>query len=260
MIQFDQQGFALASGEITVYQTNSNNEFSGATTEFVSLGGSLSANSYLDAPPKVKNGFAIIRENNSWQYVEDHRGKTVYSTFDRSSLEMKELGKIPENYTAVAPFSDSCEWNGKKWTISKAKQAEIKANQQQQMREKINAKRDESCYGGIYIESLGKWFDSDETSFVKMMGAKAVMDDDLANGKESTPELWICADNSVTQLNRDDFALIIRTIKEQVSAMHALAVQHKAQMGQADEPLDYDYSQGWAVTYQQHLAEQNNAD
>ncbi|MDH2927367.1 hypothetical protein [Lonepinella koalarum] len=121
MIQFDQQGFALESGEITVYQTNSNNEFSGATTEFVSVGGGLSANSYLDAPPNVKNGFAIVRENNSWQYVEDHRGETVYSTVDRSSFEIKELGKIPENYTAVKPENDYCDWNGMQWVINAEK-------------------------------------------------------------------------------------------------------------------------------------------
>lgn len=131
-------------------------------------------------------------------------------------------------------------------------------NQKSAKREEINRKRDEVCFGGIYIDVLDKWFDTDQTSFVKMIGAKAVMDDDFSNGQEIQPELWICADNSVVQLNRDDLALIIRSIKKNVSNMHAVAVQHKMQLEQAENPLEYDYSGGWTKTYADYLEEQAN--
>lgn len=133
----------------------------------------------------------------------------------------------------------------------------VRENQKSAKREGINRKRDDVCFGGIYIESLGKWFDTDETSFVKMIGAKAVMDDDFANGQEIQPELWICADNSVIQLSRDDLALIIRSIKQNVSNMHAVAVQHKALLEQSDNPLEYDFSAGWSKTYAEYVNEQN---
>ncbi|WP_228777402.1 DUF4376 domain-containing protein [Lonepinella koalarum] len=241
MIQFDEQGFALASGEITVYTADSNNEFSGATTEFVSVGGGLSANSYLDSPPKVKNGFAIIRENNNWQYVEDHRGKTVYSTLDRSSLEIKELGDIPENYTAVRPENDYCEWNGTQWMVSVEKQAEIKANQQTQMWEKIKQKRYDNGRNGVYVKSVDKWFHTDDVSRQQYTFLRTL---------ESFPDTdWKVMDNSFIKLNKallDELSLAIFNHEQ---ADFRNAEMHRIKMLQAENPLDYDYATGWSATY-----------
>lgn len=147
-------------------------------------------------------------------------------------------------------------WNGMKWILPKSQQQAVISAEKSAKREEINRKRDEVCFGGIYIDVLDKWFDTDQTSFVKMIGAKAVMDDDFSNGQEIQPELWICADNSVVQLNRDDLALIIRSIKQNVSAMHVVAVQHKMSLEQVENPLEYDYSGGWSKTYQEFLDEQ----
>ena len=77
-VTFNQDGFAETSGEITVYCTDNNGIYSHSATEYVSEGGSLSAGSYLDAPPQSKQGFVIVRADNSWQYQSDHRG-TYYS-------------------------------------------------------------------------------------------------------------------------------------------------------------------------------------
>lgn len=148
-------------------------------------------------------------------------------------------------------------WGGEGWVIDPEQQAAVISDEKSAKREEINRKRDEVCFGGIYIEKLGKWFDTDETSFVKMIGAKSVMDDDFANGQEVKPELWICADNSIVQLGRDDLALIIRSIKQNVSNMHAVAVQHKMELEQSEKPSEYDFSAGWSKTYQEFLNEQN---
>ena len=77
-VTFNQEGFAQNSGEITVYCTDAQGIYTKETTEYVSAGGSLAAGSYLDAPPKPKQGFVIVRADNSWQYQADHRG-TYYS-------------------------------------------------------------------------------------------------------------------------------------------------------------------------------------
>lgn len=145
------------------------------------------------------------------------------------------------------------EQNGKPVLVEQALEIDLNSAK----RDEINRKRDEVCFGGIYIESMDKWFDTDETSFVKMIGAKSVMDNDFLNGQEVQPELWICADNSVVLLNRDDLALIIRSIKQNVSNMHSVALQHKAFLEQSDNPSEYDFSSGWSKTYQDFLEEQH---
>lgn len=123
-LQFNESGFALTSGEITVYIADHNGIFSHQATEYVSEGGSLSAGSYLDAPPQPKQGFVIVRADNSWQYQADHRG-TYYSKENGEKVEHTVLGELPENLTALAPLSEPCKWNGSEWVKDEAKIAEL---------------------------------------------------------------------------------------------------------------------------------------
>ena len=124
MIEFDKNGFALASGEVTVYTTDTNGIFSHQTTEFVSEGGSLAAGSYLDAPPQPKQGFVIVRVDNNWQYQADHRG-TYYNKETGEKVEHTALGELPDNLTALAPLNEPCKWNGTGWVKDEAKIVEL---------------------------------------------------------------------------------------------------------------------------------------
>ncbi|MGR6981219.1 hypothetical protein ACUHGC_07415 [Testudinibacter sp. P27/CKL/0425] len=119
-IKFDKDGFALESGNATVYLTDSNGLYSHTDTEFVQVGTGLSAGAYLDAPPEAKRGFAIVRAENGWEYQPDHRGETVYSTIDQSAVQISELGDYPENTTTQKPECDCHTWDGKaqKWVLS----------------------------------------------------------------------------------------------------------------------------------------------
>lgn len=123
-VTFNQDGFAETSGEITVYCTDNNSIYSHSTTEYVSEGGSLSAGSYLDAPPQPKLGFVIVRADKSWQYQVDHRG-TYYSKETGEKVEHTALGELPENLTAIAPLDEPCKWNGTAWVKDEAKIAEL---------------------------------------------------------------------------------------------------------------------------------------
>ena len=123
MIDFDENGFALTSGEITVYTTDHNGIFNHKTTEYISEGGSLAAGSYLDAPPQPKQGFVIVRADNRWQYQVDHRG-TYYSKETGEKVEHTALGELPENLTALAPLAEPCKWNGTAWVKDEAKIAD----------------------------------------------------------------------------------------------------------------------------------------
>lgn len=48
--------------------------------------------------------------NGKWEYVEDHRSKTVFSQADASEKKVVELGAIPEGYTLLIP-ADNQEWD-----------------------------------------------------------------------------------------------------------------------------------------------------
>lgn len=66
----------------------------------------LPANATFIAPPEQKEGYAIIWNNNAWEYIEDNRNKTYYLPTDNHySLgnEMKELGPLPEGASLAKP-------------------------------------------------------------------------------------------------------------------------------------------------------------
>lgn len=123
-VTFNQEGFAENSGEVTVYCTDAQGIYTKETTEYVSEGGSLATGSYLDAPPKLKQGFVIVRADNNWQYQADHRG-TYYSKETGEKVEHTALGELPDNLTALAPLAEPCKWNGTEWVKDEARIVEL---------------------------------------------------------------------------------------------------------------------------------------
>lgn len=121
---FNTDGFAEESGEITVYCIDNQGIYSHSTTEYVSEGGSLASGSYLEEPPQAKQGFAIVRADNSWQYQADHRG-TYYSTETGEQIEHTMLGELPQNLTQIPPLAELCKWNGTEWVKDEVKIAEL---------------------------------------------------------------------------------------------------------------------------------------
>ena len=58
----------------------------------------------------------------------------------------------------------SSTWDGTQWQIDPECAARLKAEQQDEMWERIKAKRAQSRHAGIYINSLKKWMHSDADS------------------------------------------------------------------------------------------------
>lgn len=248
-IQFDSEGFALTSGYILVHIYNQNGIYTHSEEQYVSIGCGLAANAVLDTPLPAKKGFAVQRVGNKWQYVIDNRGKTVYSTTTKTPLTITELGAIPDGYTQFEPINDYCEWDGAKWVISLEQQAVKKAQDIAIVRERINALRDSKSAGGVYVEQLGKWFDSDDKAQKKLLGLKATMD--LVG--EMTVS-WTCADNTdLDDFGKAHLTAVIATILQAENHNHTVARQHKAALEQAENPLEYDYSGGWSKTYEDFL-------
>ncbi|MCI7354468.1 MAG: DUF4376 domain-containing protein [[Actinobacillus] rossii] len=151
------------------------------------------------------------------------------------------------------PPSEYHEWDGLKWVINPEKQAALKTQQQEQMRLAINTKRDQTDAGGVFVEALGKWVDSDEKAYQNILGVKASLD---LLGDMDIP--WTWADNTTSIINRTMLTAIVGALLQAKQQNHANALKHKEAMIGVDNPLDYDYSKGWSKTYAEHLAEVGN--
>ena len=109
---------ATQAGNITVYNYDGETrEYIFTSTEYLAVGVGIPACSCLDAPDSYKAGYAICRsaDFNSWVYVPDHRGETVYSTETGESKEITAPGDYPENTTTIAPLTPFDKWDGEKW-------------------------------------------------------------------------------------------------------------------------------------------------
>lgn len=111
-------GYALNDGEIIVHNYDGKTrEYISTSTEYLAVGVGIPACSCLDAPGAHKAGYAICRsvDLNSWEYVPDHRGETVYSTENGRKVPISDIGEYPENTTTKAPSTQFDKWDGEKW-------------------------------------------------------------------------------------------------------------------------------------------------
>lgn len=53
-------------------------------------------------PQEQKAGYAVIWNGSEWEYVEDHRGQTVWKSY-KESMQIRELGPITEGWTTEQP-------------------------------------------------------------------------------------------------------------------------------------------------------------
>ena len=117
MLKFDENGFCIEPDVATVFHFNADGEYTGSLTQRILKGTTLSPNSCLDAPPSKKEGYAIVRKDNAWSYVEDNRNKTVYSINDGRLVEIKNLGPLPDDVTTLPRPSHYYKWDAtvKNW-------------------------------------------------------------------------------------------------------------------------------------------------
>lgn len=180
--------------------------------------------------PIPNNAISVTEAQHLQLLAERNTGKHII-------IENGELKLTPPKPSAFH------EWNGKQWVISKFKQAQLKAEQQAQIWERIKQKRYENSLGGVYIESVGKWFQTGEEEKTKYLGLDKVID--------KVGEIdWKCADNSFVKLNRALLDEIFLQMVVTENADHINAEKHRLAMLDADNPLEYDFSTGWGEIYQ----------
>ncbi|MCH9272281.1 MAG: tail fiber assembly protein [Pantoea ananatis] len=116
--QLDKDFVAIKAGEISVCNYDGvSREYLSTITEILAKGVGLPANSCIDAPLEKKEGMVVCRTKDlsAWEYINDHRGETVYDIETAKPFIITELGDYPTNTTSIVPASDFCKWDGEKW-------------------------------------------------------------------------------------------------------------------------------------------------
>ncbi len=140
------------------------------------------------------------------------------------------------------------EWDADKktWVLDKAAAEALKTVQQEEMWARIKAKREAQRYGGAYIPILKKWLQTDEPSRTQYLQLQLLE----AKGLFKQPVRWKTMDNSFIALDAAAVTAIAMQIMDNEQVDFANAERHRAAMLKADNPLDYDYSDGWTEIYQ----------
>ena len=141
----------------------------------------------------------------------------------------------------------SSTWDGEQWSISPECAAQLKAEQQDEMWERIKDKRADNLRHGVYVKSAGKWFHTDDNSRTQYI-ALAVM----PRLPEKLP--WKTMDNSFVNMTKALLGELMEQMLIDEQADFANAERHKAAMEKAERPLKYDYSDGWTANFDEQPA------
>ena len=162
--------------------------------------------------------------------------------------------KAGQPVLAEQPPCPSSTWDGEQWHIDPECAARLKAEQQDEMWERIKAKRYDNLRHGVFVKSVGKWFQTDDASRTQYL-ALAVM----PRLPEKLP--WKTMDNSFVNMTKALLGELMEQMLIDEQADFANAERHRAAMLQAENPLEYDYSDGWTANFdEQPAAELEEAD
>ena len=141
----------------------------------------------------------------------------------------------------------SSTWDGEQWHIDPECAARLKAEQQDEMWNHIKAKRADNLRHGVYVKSVDKWFHTDDNSRTQYI-ALAVM----PRLPEKLP--WKTMNNSFVNMTKALLAELMEQMLIDEQADFANAERHKAVMEKAENPLEYDYSDGWTANFDEQPA------
>ena len=173
--------------------------------------------------------------------ISEQQHAELLTALNAGSLILPDLSITPP------PPSSLHTWDAAKktWVLDKAAAQAHKAAQREEMWTRIKAKREEQRYGGAYIPALKKWLQTDEPSRTQYLQLQLLE----AKGLFKQPVRWKTMDNSFIGLDAVAVTAIALQIMDNEQADFANAERHRAAMLKADNPLDYDYSDGWTANY-----------
>ena len=160
--------------------------------------------------------------------------------------------KAGQPVLAEQPPCPSSTWDGEQWHLDPECAARLKAEQQDEMWNRIKAKRADNLRHGVYVKSVDKWFHTDDNSRTQYI-ALAVM----PRLPEKLP--WKTMDNSFINMTKVLLEELMAQMLVDEQADFANAEKHRAAMLKAEKPLEYDYSGGWTANFEPAAAELEEA-
>ncbi|HDL6664829.1 TPA: tail fiber assembly protein [Escherichia coli] len=133
--QLNHELIATIAGNITVFNFDGETrEYLSSSVEYLAVGVGVPANSCVEVPGEARAGYAICRTQDltTWEYIPDHRGKTVYSIHSGAAIVVSDLGDYPADTTLLAPGTPYDIWNGTAWVTDADKKhsADVDAAEQ----------------------------------------------------------------------------------------------------------------------------------
>ena len=144
----------------------------------------------------------------------------------------------------------SSTWDGEQWHIDPECAAKLKAEQQKEVWERIKDKRYDNLRHGVYAKSVGKWFQTDDATRLQYLALAL----ESVTGGFKKPINWKTMDNSFLMLTPELLREIMQAMHDDEQADFINAEKHKAAMLQAENPLKYDYSDGWTANFDEQTA------
>lgn len=143
--------------------------------------------------------------------------------------------------------ADSFDDKANKWVCDPVKKAEMKAQQQEQVWEAIKQKRYDNLRQGVYVKSVGKWFQTDDATRLQYLTLRT-----LSDAAFPLKEPWKTMDNTYLPKEKCTKALfeeiVMQMVADETADFHN-AERHRLAMLQAEDPLQYDFSKGWTANY-----------
>jgi hypothetical protein len=168
----DENRLATRAGEVTVYNYDATSrEYLSTAVEYLAVGVGIPANAALDAPLSAKARFAVCRNvtGQTWEYIHDSRGETVYDTASGERKQITELGDYPANVTTLAPATPYDVWNGSAWvTDESAQKTALIAEAEQSKTQRLKEAKESISMWQTELQ-LGIISDDDKASLVKWL-------------------------------------------------------------------------------------------
>lgn len=200
-----------------------------------------------------------VYEKNSGRFIREERGSIKWILRDIKPSEGFTFEPLPDyehiwqwvnnKWVELLPinnpdihYGDEYEWNEEQnqWVVSPELDAYKYLEQQDAVWELIKQRRYEAVTSGVYVESVDKWFHTDEvsvTSYSTIAGMIAL------NNYE--PVQWKTMDNEWVLLTIPLFKELQTAMSLKTNENYRVAEDHKAAMLLSDNPLEYDYSTNW---------------
>lgn len=156
-------------------------------------------------------------------------------------VENKWVELLPINNPDI-PYNDKFIWYSElnQWVECPELSAYKYLEEQEIMWERIKERRLQAVTSGVYVESVDKWFHTDEVSVTTYSTIAGMIALD-----NYEPVQWKVMDNTWLLLTETLFKELQTAMSVKTNINYAIAEQHKSAMLEATNPLEYDFSEGW---------------